>query len=236
MFNNAGNFNIAAVFNLGQVSMMFNKDVEISDFFNETEKVFDSYRLASAAFDAQLAQMLDPVDAPGAGFVLCVVSDSVPPGTLPFEAVQEDVKRAWKIDMACAQMRPRARTIYDLVTILEDGTMFIGVPIDDAQIMRDVEVQKLGLIGESIIDPLAANAICDASSYGLMGPFRGDAGWYVVNVKNLMNATREDFDLYSKLHGDELMIDQREAHWKNFIEELRSSATIVDNRSTYFRY
>lgn len=221
---------------LGQVALLYKKDVDLSDYFTRDGKVYDSYRLANMAFSAQLAQMLDLVDAAETGFTLGVVADSIPPGLMPLGAVKDDVARDWKIDMACIRMSDRARTIYDLVTILEDKQMFVGVPIPDATIMRDIEIQALGLIGESIIDPLAAEAICDAPKLGLKGPFRGDAGWYVANIKSVFKSTREDFDLYSKLHGDELMIEQREQHWKSWLQNLRDSATIEDFRSEYFRY
>ena len=221
---------------LGEIAQTFRKEIQLSPYFGPDNKLYESYRLADAAFEAQVTQMLQPVDSPERGAVLGVVIDSVPPGPLPFEAAEERVLLDWQRETACTSREADMKKIRGIVTLLDDGRMFVGAPITGGTIFRDITVDPTGLIGDQILDPLASKAICNARENGIMGPFRGDAGWYIVNVHYVVKPNRDDYPLYPQLNGEALAEEQRVEHWNQFLDHLTDDANIEDRRYLYFRY
>jgi len=221
---------------LGEIANSFQREIELSPYFGSDNKLYESYRLVDAAFEARVAQMLDPVDSPERGAIVAVVIDSVPAGPLPFDAAMDRVLVDWQIEQACLARETDMKKIRTVVSVLDDGRMLIGAPLPGATIFRDITVDPGGLIGDQILDPLASKAICDARDPGVMGPFRGDAGWYVVNVHYVVRPNPDDYPLYLKLNGETLAEEQRQDHWNHFLDHLTDDAEIVDQRYLYFRY
>ena len=91
--------------------------------------------------------------------------------------------------------------------------MFIGSPIKNATILRDITIDPSGMMGEQFYDPLASRAVCNATAPGLMGPFRGDIGWYMINIRSITRPNPDDYPLYLQLRGEDLVAAQRANSW-----------------------
>lgn len=221
---------------LGEIAAKFHKQIDFSPFFTSDSKIYDSYRLVDAAFQTQVGAATDPVDAPASGVVFGVVTDSIPAGPLPLEAVIDRVKADMQRELACKSIESVVKSYAGIVVLLEDGRMLVPEPPKGATILRDVTVTMDGLIGEIITDPFAARVICGTSAYGLMDSFRGDAGWYIVNVKSINKAPDEKFPLFLEENGKGLIEEQRAANWEKWKSGLLNRSDIEDNRWIYFRY
>ncbi|RPI68942.1 MAG: peptidyl-prolyl cis-trans isomerase [Ignavibacteriae bacterium] len=220
----------------GELSQTFNRPIEFTPFFKRGDQVFASYRLVDVAFKTQLTAMCDPVDAPDRGVIIGVVTDSIPPGPMPIDAVRDQISLEVKTDMACSVMERDIKSLNSIVTRLDNGSMLVGAPIKDGTILRDITIDPSGLMGEQFYDPLAARAVCNASGPGLMGPFRGDAGWYMVNIRSITRPNPDDYPLYLQLRGEDLVAEQRARNWDTWRAAVRKNAKIEDMRWMYFRY
>jgi hypothetical protein len=155
---------------------------------------------------------------------------------MPLDAAISSVRSDMQRELACKSIESVVKGYAGIVVVLEDGRMLVPEPPKGATILRDVTVTMDGLIGESIVDPLAARAICGSVATGLMDPFRGDAGWYIVNVKSVTRARDEEFPMFMKVNGPGLIDGQRSAQWEAWKSKLIKQSVIEDRRWMYFRY
>jgi hypothetical protein len=209
--------------------------LERSPYFTADEKVFDSYLLVDKAFSVPLNGFLGLVDTPERDIVLAVVSDTMPPGVLPFEAARPRIVQDVMKFNACKSREKDARKQRAIVTLLEGGRMFISVRADDATFLRDAAIDASGLIGESILDPLAARIITNSSA-GLVGPFLGDAGWYTISIIDVTYLEGAQLEAFRSANVEMLADQQREDHWLRWLESLKQSVRIDDRRWQYFQY
>ena len=218
-----------------EVASKYDLNMVTTKFVGPDEKLYDSYRLVDAAFEADSGGIIGPVDSHEKGVILGVVVDIQPPGTLPYSAARQRVIDEVRVNNACMQRQDAARRLKGLITTIEGGTMFISMKPDDAVIMRDTRVDGSGLIGEQILDPLAAEIISNSES-GLKGPFLGDAGWYIISVKEIVNADAAATESYRESYFELYADEQREDHWQSWVNNLSRNAKITDLRWMYFRY
>ncbi|MBI2794218.1 MAG: SurA N-terminal domain-containing protein [Ignavibacteria bacterium] len=221
---------------LNELATKFHKQIVFTPFFNSDTKIYDSYRLVDVAFQAHVRAATEPVDASALGIVFGVVTDSIPPGPLPLDAAVASVKADMQRELACKSIESVVKGYAGIVAVLEDGRMLVPEPPKGATILRDVTITMDGLIGESIVDPLAASVICGSATSGLMNAFRGDVGWYVVNVKSVSKARDEEFPMFMKANGQGLVDEQRSAYWEVWKSTLIKQSVIEDRRWMYFRY
>ena len=221
---------------LGDIATKFNKQIDISPFFGKGDKIYDSYRLVDAAFETQLGAACPAVVLPDHGAIVGVVIDSIPPGPLPAEAVLEQIVAEMQVELSCKSIEKTVKSYAGIVTMLEGGTMMIPESPKGSTILRDVTVTMDGYIGENIVDPFAGRVICSIVRPGLMDAFRGDAGWYIVNVKSVQHPTAEDYPLYLLANGEMLTGEQRNDYWDAWANENMRKAQIQDFRWQYFRY
>jgi hypothetical protein len=191
--------------------------------------------LVDKAFSVPLNGFLGLVDTPERDIVLAVVSDTMPPGVLPFEAARPRIVQDVMKFNACKSREKDARKQRALVTLLEGGRMFISVRADDATFLRDAAIDASGLIGESILDPLAARIITNSSA-GLVGPFLGDAGWYTISIIDVTYLEGAQLEAFRSANVEMLADQQREDHWLRWLESLKQSVRIDDRRWQYFQY
>ncbi|MFZ9870281.1 MAG: SurA N-terminal domain-containing protein [Candidatus Kapaibacteriota bacterium] len=216
----------------------FGSTVELSPYVSAEAKLFESYRLVKEAFATPVGSALDPIDTPERGAVLAVVVDSLAAGQMDFDDVRDRVLADWQRDQACSEMRTDMLRIHAVTTVLDDGRMMIGAPLSGASgavIERDVLVDASGAIG-SMNDPLAAQAVRAATTSGLLGPFRGDNGWYLVNVHYVVRATPEDYRQMRDNVLSTITNEQKKLAWEQFLRDLLDSASIEDRRGRYFRF
>ncbi len=220
----------------GELAQGFNRPIEMSPFFKRGDQLFASYRLIDVAFRTQVAAMCDPVDAPDRGVILAVVTDSIAPGPMPIESAEPAIVDDLRREQACTIMEKDVKGLTSIVTRLDDGRMLVGAPIKNGTILNDITIDLTGMMGQEIYDPLAARAVCNASAPGLMGPFRGDAGWYMVNIRSITRPNPDDYPLYLQLRGEDLVAQQRANTWETWKNAVRKNAKIEDLRWQYFRY
>jgi len=220
----------------GAVAGRFGRTIESSPWFTEDAKLYGSHRLVDVAFITPVNAACDPLDTPDRGAILAVVVDSVPAGPLPFEAAISNIADAIKRQRGCDERRQTAKTARGLSSRLPDGRLFVSEQLKEMQIARDLAVHADGMIGEVLFDPTAAREILAKPRPDLYDPFLAESGWYVVNITSVIKANDAEFPMWLEMRKDDLVTEQREKHWTDFISALRSTATIEDIRWVYFRY
>lgn len=221
---------------LGAVALRYGKRIDISPFFSREQKLFGSYRLADVAFNTQKTAATDPVDTPEKGVVLGVVVDSVDVGIIPFDAAFDLVRKVVLRDRACMDTRTEARKLFGMITRLPEGQMFLVDAPKNVKLLRNVNVEADGMIGDELFDPTAVKEILSHKETGLFGPFLGDAGWYVANTLQYVAPNVNELQMYLDLRGSDLLQMQRDLAYDKWLLTLRRNSTIVDNRWIYFRY
>ncbi len=221
---------------LNTLSERYARPLESTKWFTDADKLFGSYRLADVAFTTPRNSACDPIDTPERGMVLAVVADTLPAGPLPFDAATERVAEAVMRDAACANVLPTAKSVRGLATRLDDGTMLLVEQPKGAQLARGLQVFSDGMIGETIFDPTATREILAKPYPDLYGPFLGEAGWYTVNVLQITKPTADEYELWLTARRADIEKEQKDERWSAFMKNLRSSASIEDNRWVFFRY
>ncbi len=218
------------------IAETFRKPLTVSPWISPTDKLYDSYRLVQAAFEVQVGGMTEPVDTPDSGFVLAIVMDSIPAGPMPVEAARSRIIADIQRDYACTRLERQAQSMRAVCTVLDDGRLFVAEQLPGMSIWRDQTLDGSGFVGPEVFDMVASLAIRRSSSTGLIGPFRGDAGWYVVNITTLSKSSSPPFAEWLQGDGSIHLQQQRQAVWERWLMDVRSRATIVDLRKLYFRY
>lgn len=221
---------------LGAVAGRFGRNITLSPWFTEDQKVYGSYRLAQVAFKTQVAAACDPIDTPERGVVMAVVVDSVPAGPLPFEAAVPAMSDAIVRQRGCDARRDLAKTVRGLASRLDDGLLFIAERPKEAQVARGLTITGDGYFGDAMFDQTAAREILATPAPGLYGPFLGDNGWYTVNITGINAANPDEFPMWLELRKADIEEEQRQAAWNRYLAQLRSAASIEDQRWLYFRY
>ncbi len=221
---------------LSAIAGRFGRVPESSPWFTEDEKLYGSHRLVDVAFKTPVSSACDPIDTPERGAVLAVVVDSVPAGTMPFEAAAPRIAEAINRERGCEERRQLAKTVKGLTTRLEDGLMMIAETPKEAQVARGLSVHADGMIGEVLYDPTAAKEILAKPTPDLYGPFLGESGWYIVNITGVIKANDDEYPMWLEMRKESIETEQLEAHWQSFVKGLRTNAVIEDNRWVYFRY
>ncbi|GMV54023.1 MAG: peptidyl-prolyl cis-trans isomerase [Chlorobi bacterium] len=221
---------------IDEIEARFNKKITMSPWVTSTDKVFGSYRVVQAAFEVPVGGLAPPVDTPDSGVVLVIAADSLPAGLLTLDAARSRIVEDIIRNKACSHLEPRARTMYGLCKALPDGRMFIAEQLPTTSVWRDQTIDATGFVGPEVYDPTASLAIRRATSAGMMGPFRGDAGWYVVNIINTKTTDLPPFSEWLQAEGDLYVQRQREQQWSDFLTHITRTADIRDFRWVYFRY
>lgn len=218
------------------VAKKYHKTFTITKWVTRSDKLFDSYRLVQAAFDVGIGHATDPIDTPDNGVVLVIPVDSIPPGPMPLEAAREQVVADIMRDLACTKLKRQAESMRAVTTRLPDGRMFVAEKVPNATIWRDVDVDGSGFVGPEVFDPTASLAIRRSAPATLMGPFRGDAGWWVANVQTTQKSNQVPFTQWLQADGQAMLREQQAKVWETWLESITQKATIVDLRWMYFRF
>jgi hypothetical protein len=221
---------------VADISQTFQKPLTASPWVAPGGKLYDSYRLVQAAFEFPVGSIPDPIDTPESGVMLGVIVDSIAPGPMPVEAARERIVQDMVRDHACRHLERRAKTMFGMTTRLSDGRMFVGEQLPGTTIWRDQTLDGSGFVGPEVYDPLASLAIRRSQPGSLIGPFRGETGWWVANVQSSYMAETESFESWLRTDGALYVQRQREAAWEAWQKDLRKRAQVTDLRWVYFRY
>lgn len=221
---------------LGEVAQAAHKQIEVTPYFGIDERLFGSYAIVDAAFRTQVAAACDPVDTPERGVLVAIVVDSVAPGPMPFDAAIEKVRKDLIHDRTCLGRSREARELKDMCALTPEGLFVIAEHPKDAKIYRDVSIDRGGMIGDEVMDTLAAKGIYDQGVRGIIGPVYGDNGWYVVNIRDIVKANPDEFGMFMQLNGAALVESQHAEAYDRWLAGVRSRSTIDDKRWVYFRY
>lgn len=219
-----------------QIAARYGKQLTVSPWVKPTDQLYESYRLVQAAFEVPIGSMTDPIDTPESGIMLVIPMDSVPAGKLPFEAARDMVIADMRREYACGHLEPRAKSMRAVTTRLPDGRMLIAEQIPGTSVWRDQQIDGSGFVGPEVYDPTASLIIRQSTQSGLVGPFRGDAGWYIVNIHQTSKLEGPPFHEWLQGEGDLYVQRMHETIWDQWLSDVRAQATVVDLRWVYFRY
>lgn len=222
---------------LGDVAAHVGRPITVTRWVSIDDSVAGSYKLVDMAFTQQLGTALDPVVTSQRMAVMAVVADSLPPGPMPFDKVRDQVREDLMREQACTDRTKMARSMRALCTRLDDGTLVVADQMPGMTVDRGVTIDLAGTIGMSASDVRMTEAVYAAGAPGLVGPILGERGWYVVNVLALTTADPSGFRAWTSTETGRDMIEiHREKAWQEFLYELRTKATISDERWKYFNY
>ena len=219
-----------------EIAKKYRRTFTITKWVNATDKLLGSYRLVQAAFQQSVGSITEPIDTPEEGIVLAVVVDSIQSGIMPVEAARDNIIADINRDYACLRVTRKAESLRAVTTRLGDGRMFVAESIPGSTTWRDLTIDGSGYVGPEVYDPTASLAIRRGTPGAILGPFRGDAGWWVANITSANK--HEDRSYESWLTGDGALHvqKQRDDAWTQWLMRVERNATIVDFRWLYFRF
>lgn len=218
------------------VAKKYHKRFIITRWVAASDSLLGSYRLVQAAFEVPVGAITNPVDTPDEGVVLAVVIDSIPPGSMPIEAARDNIIADITRDYACVRVTRKAESLRAVTTRLGDGRMFVAESIPGSTIWRDIAIDGSGYVGPQVYDPTASLAIRRSTAGTLMGPFRGDAGWWIANTTATDSVQDVSFEQWLQTDGVLAVEQQLEKGWRTWLDNVERSAAIIDFRWIYFRY
>lgn len=219
-----------------EIAKKYRRKFTLTKWVNATDKLLGSYRLVQAAFQQSVGNITDPVDTPEEGIVLAVVVDSIQPGIMPAEAARDNIIADINRDYACLRVTRKAESLRAVTTRLGDGRMFVAETIKGSSIWRDITVDGSGYVGPEVYDPTASLAIRRGTPGTILGPFRGDAGWWVANITSANKHENSNYESWLVGDGALHVQKQRDDAWVQWLTRVERDAAIVDFRWLYFRF
>jgi hypothetical protein len=221
---------------LGETARRVNKTIELSDVFSTDDRPLGSYRLADVAFSTQVSAMCEPVDVPELGVVLAVVIDSITPGPLPYEIIEQRIEKDYVDEQNCVATKRVAEGVQGISVIMDDGMFVVPERPQSSTLMRGISIERSGIIADSLFDARLAEAVYATAQKGLLPVIQGDNGWYVVNVKERVAPEPREFSMWFDVHGKDYVDQQRAIAFEQQWTERLTKLKVVDNRWMYFRY
>jgi peptidyl-prolyl cis-trans isomerase D len=204
-------------------------------YFRSVSPILGSRALTNFAFESNVGDVADPVEVKNAGIVVVQLAQSRLPGIKPLEDAKEEIRMklltAKKLDL----LKSRADAVFAKVSGLDSLNKVKTLDSTLTAISSNGVTDNGRLPSVGADAALTAKLFSEAQVGKIVGPIRGERGYYIAQVKNRKNADAAAFDAQratlasaerSKAMGQPFF------KWRN---ELRDRSSIVDNRSKFFR-
>jgi peptidyl-prolyl cis-trans isomerase D len=169
----------------------------------------------------------DLIDGDQNGYFLARL-DSIFPGGVPkFEDVKEEVRTIVAREKKIGQLVPKARQIASAAagSSLDQAAKAAGLEVEQSRMFtRVAPVPGIGQLNEAI------GAAFTLPVGAVSAPIETRNGVFVIRVDRRVNADRAAFEAQKQVQRQQLLGGLRQQRVREYLENLRQSADIEDNR------
>lgn len=209
--------------------------IQESLFFERERPVLGSKRLSDIAFANKLGYVIEPVELERYGIILAQVSDVREVGFRPLDDVREEISRRIVKRKQLDTLEQRIKPYYE--RIKNYGGLRAAAEADPefasrVQILTDYRnTASIPGFGQ---DAAFSAVVFNSELNKLIGPFRGEIGYYIVTVENVNLPSEEDIEKGLKDYTQELFQASKGSIFFQWFQKVKEKAKIVDNRSRFY--
>lgn len=167
------------------------------------------------------------------GHLVCLVTEARPAGVKPFEDVKASVQARTIRQKKMEKMKTRAVEVRNSV---QPGSDLHAV----GQTHPDLSVVQTGSFTSSFIptigrDPVLAGAISGMNTGDISQPVEGTRGYYIAKLNSKSDFDSTSYKSQHEFLRNSITQEKRNRFLSEWLEGLKKSADIVDNRDLFFR-
>lgn len=203
--------------------------------FERERPILGSKRLSDIAFANKVGYVIEPVELERYGIILAQVSDAREVGFKPLDDVREEISRRIVKRKQLDTIEQRIKPYYE--KIKNYGGLKAAADADPefaskVQILTDYRnTSTIPGFGQ---DAAFSAVVFDAEVNKLIGPFRGEIGYYIVTVENITKPSDEDAEKALAEYKLELFQTSKGSIFFQWFQKVKEKAKIVDNRSKFY--
>ncbi len=202
--------------------------------FDKNTPVVGSRILTEYGFDNPVGSVSNPIEVKRVGIVVVQVSDSREAGVKPLVDVKEEIKirlqRIKKLDIIKAKAQDVYNKIKDKDVIAKATEIDPTLEIRSAAKIRD-NGQVMGLGNE----PIFTASVMGAQVGKIVGPIRGERGYFIIQVTDKQMADESKFATESVNLANSIAQQAKGSAYYQWVASQKDNAKIVDNRSKFYR-
>lgn len=203
-------------------------------FFDRNTPVLGSRLLTEFGFENPVGTVSNPIEVKRVGIVVAQVSDAREAGVKPLVDVKEEIKsrlqRIKKLDIIKAKAQDIYNKIKDKDVIAKATEIDPTLEIRTASKIRD-NGQVMGLGNE----PVFTTSAFAAQVGKIVGPIRGERGYFIIQVTDKQMADESKFATESENLAKSIGQQAKGSAYYQWVATQKDNAKIVDNRSKYYR-
>jgi peptidyl-prolyl cis-trans isomerase D len=207
-----------------------------SGFFRRAVAAFGSRSLTDFAFESDLGAVSNPVEIKGNGLVVAQLVESRIAGIKPLADVKSEIADKLLLGKRLDALKSKAQAAFQKLAGL-DSLSKVKTMDSSLRLVSMPQMRDNGIVTSVGIDPMFTAAMFAAQTQlgKIVGPIRGERGYYIAQVKS-----RKDADMAGLAAARPTLLQTERSknlgasfqRWKN---DLRDRADIEDNRGKFFR-
>jgi len=207
-----------------------------SPFFEKGKAVLGSNYLAAISYDANLGDVLEPLELNRYGVVLAVLSDVKETGFKTLEDARTEISqrlgRRKQLDMAKA----RIEEIYKKVTSFGSISAAAAQDTELSALVKELPGYKpSGTIPGVGNDAGFAPKVMELPENKVNEPFRGEIGYYILEISNRVMPSKEKLASELPAYKSQLSQQSKGAIFYQWFQNVKEKAKIDDKRSQFYK-
>ncbi len=184
------------------------------------------------AYDNEIGSVTDAFDTDNV-YTVAMLDSIIPAGSTPFDEVKPQIKRDLTKEKAMDLSKQLAG---DLLMDLEGGKTMQELLDENAKLERAInDTKKLNRgflsIGRSYY---VIGALMEAEPGNIIGPIETTRGYALIELLSVGKIDSTDFEVQRGILEQDLLSTKQNQAFREWLDELKSSAEIVDNRKYYY--
>jgi peptidylprolyl isomerase/peptidyl-prolyl cis-trans isomerase D len=203
-------------------------------FFTKERPILGSRYLTDKIFNADVGTVIEPTELDYYGLVVVEVVGQRKAGIAPLEDVKAKIRQRLGTAKKLDKIKPKAEKIYNHVTTADS----IGAArqIDsEIKIHSDAGIKGDGSITDVGSDQIMASAALEAPIGKIVGPIRGEKGYYIIKVKDRSIPDEKMVDKELPFFFDALTSTQRGNTFYQWFNNAKKEADVEDFRFEYYK-
>jgi len=203
-------------------------------FFDKNTPVIGSRIITEFGFENPVGTVSNPIEVKRFGIVVAQVSDSREAGVKPLADVKDEIKarlqRLKKLDIIQAKAQEVYNKIKDKDGIARATEIDPTLEVRTAAKIRD-NGQVMGLGNEPVFTATALGATVGK----IVGPIRGERGYYILQVTDKQMADQSKFATESENLAKTFAQQAKGSAYYQWVAAQKDNAKIEDFRSKFYR-
>ncbi|NQV38190.1 MAG: peptidylprolyl isomerase [Candidatus Marinimicrobia bacterium] len=184
------------------------------------------------AFKSELGDIGDVFDTDGA-FIIATLDSVIPEGSTPFDDVKNGIKRDLTKEKTMVLTKSKAA---DYLMDIHGGKSILDILDGDDKLERAVnDTKKLSRgftsVGRSYF---VIGALLGANPGDIVGPVETARGHAIIELVSVADYDSTDFEVQENVLEQDLLSTKQNQAFRDWLEDLKTNADIVDNRQYYF--